>query len=167
MTRALARVIVSTAIVFAAIGSGGMVGLMAPAAHSADLATTLQTMQGFDRFIAAARSVDLLDELRDGGVYCSNGCTIFAPTDDAFADVVLPEDDQDARAIIQRHILPQEFRIGDIISRQGEALTYEFGYLPYSGLASRDLKVGGARVVRGDVDATNGVIHIVDEVLMP
>ena len=157
MTRALSGAIVAMA----------MVTLAAPAARSADLATTLQTMGSFDRFIAAAQSVDLFDELRDGGVYCSNRCTIFAPTDEAFAEVVLPDDEQAARAIIQRHVLPEEFRIGDIVSRQGETLTYEFGFLPYSGIAARDLKVGDARVVRGDVDATNGVIHIVDQVLLP
>ena len=146
--------------------SGALIGSAGPA-RSADLTTTLETMGQFDRFIEAARSVGVYDELREGGVYCANGCTVFAPTDEAFAGVTLPDDDLAARAIIEHHILPQPIRIADIVSRQGETLAYDQSPLAYSGIASRDLTVGGARVVRGDVDAINGVIHIVDQVSLP
>ena len=153
--------------VVAAVAVSAAVFGVTATARSADLATTLQTMGTFDRFIEAARAVGLFEELRDGGVYCSNGCTIFAPTDDAFAGVTLPDDDGAARAIIQQHVLPQEFRISDMLRSQGAALTYNLGSLSYSGIADRGLRVGDAQIVRGDVDANNGVIHIVDRVLLP
>ena len=156
MTR-LFVVSVLSAVVFSSVGP----------ARSADLAITLETMGQFSRFIEAAQSVGLYDELREGGVYCSNGCTVFAPTDDAFAGVALPDDPQVAREIIQHHILPQVLRRSDIVSRQGEALAYDLSPLSYTGIATRNLMVGGVRFVRGDVDANNGVIHIVDQVIVP
>ena len=156
----MSRLFVIAAVSAAIVGSAGP-------ARSADLATTLETMGQFSRFIEAAQSVGLYDELREGGVYCSNGCTVFAPTDDAFAGVTLPDDPQAAREIIQHHILPQIFRRSDIVSRQGEALAYDLSPLSYTGIATRNLMVGGVRFVRGDVDANNGVIHIVDEVIIP
>jgi len=166
--------------ILASAAVAAAMALPAMPAQSADLATTLRVMGevnefSFDTFIAAAEAVGLFDELAEGGAYCSNGCTVFAPTDEAFGalpagtveTLLQQENRQQLREIIQHHILPQTFTLDDIISRQGEALAYDYSFLPYTGIATRQLMAGGTGIVRGDVDANNGVIHVISGVITP
>ncbi len=164
----------------ATVAVAAAMALPAVPAQSADIATTLRVMSevnefSFDTFIAAAEAVGLFDELADGGAYCSNGCTVFAPTDDAFGrlpagtveTLLMVENRQQLREIIQHHILPRTFYRSNIASRQGESLAYDYSFLRYTGIATRNLLVGDAVFVRGDVDANNGVIHVIDSVITP
>ncbi|QDV36154.1 fasciclin domain-containing protein [Tautonia plasticadhaerens] len=107
--------------------------------------------------------------LEEGGPY-----TVFAPTDEAFAK--LPKGTTDALAgdpeglarILKFHVIPQEVMASDAKKAAGsEVKTLLEGCpLPISGRGEM-LMVGKARVVKADVPATNGVIHVIDSVLLP
>jgi uncharacterized surface protein with fasciclin (FAS1) repeats len=97
--------------------------------------------------------------------------TVFAPTDEAFEAVpqetldALAEDREKLRAVLLYHVVEGEARASDVASmRSAETLNGDSVRLRASG---DTVRVDAARVVKADVDASNGVIHVIDEVLIP
>jgi uncharacterized surface protein with fasciclin (FAS1) repeats len=96
--------------------------------------------------------------------------TVFAPTDEAFKK--LPSGAWDALLkntvklktvmsyhVITGHVLAQDFKSGDVMTDQGSPLT--------AVVSSPDAQVNGAHVSQHDITASNGVIHVIDAVIMP
>jgi uncharacterized surface protein with fasciclin (FAS1) repeats len=119
----------------------------------------------FSKLVAAIKVSGLEESLKDKGPF-----TVFAPTDDAFAKLPegaygkLLQDKAALAAVLKLHVVPAEITSARIIpgtvqSLQGQALT----------LAREDktVTVNGAKVLRADLFARNGVIHAIDTVLMP
>ena len=97
--------------------------------------------------------------------------TVFAPTDEAFEGVpqetldALAEDREMLRAVLLYHVVEGEARASDVASmRSAETLNGDSVRLRASG---DTVRVDAARVVKADVTASNGVIHVIDEVLIP
>ena len=98
--------------------------------------------------------------------------TLFAPTEDAFA--ALPEGALDTllanprllTSVVQNHLLIEEVASADLV-RLGAVLTAMGETLPITLTADGVVQVGDATVVEADIDATNGVIHAIDTVLLP
>jgi uncharacterized surface protein with fasciclin (FAS1) repeats len=97
--------------------------------------------------------------------------TVFAPTDEAFEAVppetldALAEDREMLRAVLLYHVVEGEARASDVASmRSAETLNGESVRLRASG---DTVRVDAARVVKADVNASNGVIHVIDQVLIP
>ena len=97
--------------------------------------------------------------------------TVFAPTDEAFEAVpqetldALAEDQEMLRAVLLYHVVEGEARARDVASmRSAETLNGDSVRLRTSG---DTVRVDAARVVKADVTASNGVIHVIDEVLIP
>jgi uncharacterized surface protein with fasciclin (FAS1) repeats len=97
--------------------------------------------------------------------------TVFAPTDEAFEAVpqetldALAEDPEMLRAVLLYHVVEGEARASDVASmRSAETLNGDSVRLQANG---DTVRVDAARVVKADVDASNGVIHVIDEVLIP
>jgi uncharacterized surface protein with fasciclin (FAS1) repeats len=97
--------------------------------------------------------------------------TVFAPTDEAFEAVpqetldALAEDTDMLRAVLLYHVVEGEARASDVASmRSAETLNGDSVRLRASG---DSVRVDAARVVKADVIASNGVIHVIDEVLIP
>ncbi len=121
----------------------------------------------FDTLVAAVTAADLVETLSGPGPF-----TVFAPTDDAFAalpdgllDALLMPENKDAlAAILTYHVLPAEVPSsdvapGDVATVQGENITIA---------ADGDtLTVNDAMITAVDVEASNGVIHVIDSVLVP
>lgn len=139
--------------------------------HGKPAATIVQvaTEAGqFQTLVAAVKAAGLADTLSGKGPF-----TVFAPTDEAFAklgkdaiaDLLKPENKKKLVAVLTYHVAGAELPAAkvttakSIATLQGQALTV--------AVDGGKVKVGGANVVKTDVTASNGVIHVIDAVLMP
>jgi uncharacterized surface protein with fasciclin (FAS1) repeats len=132
-----------------------------------DIVDTAVAAGSFKTLVAAVQAADLVATLKGPGPY-----TVFAPTDEAFAKI--PKGDLDAllkdkaklTAVLRNHVLPMKATTADLAgikstsSAQGSKLTFEAGK---GGV----FKVNGATVIKANVDASNGLIHVVDTVIAP
>ena len=121
----------------------------------------------FETLVAAVTAADLAETLSGEGPF-----TVFAPTDDAFAALpeglvdalLLPENVDALTAILTYHVLGAEVpssdvAAGDVETLQGESITI--------GVDGDTVTVNDATVTAVDVEASNGVIHVIDTVLVP
>lgn len=122
----------------------------------------------FRTFVTALRSADLVNTLEGNGPF-----TVFAPTDDAF--VRLSEHTRASlranrelwTALIKHHVVPGRLTSSDLLRDEPREATSLDGR-PLRIVAHGDqLRVSGAELVQRDVEGSNGVIHVVDEVLLP
>ena len=141
-----------------------VLALAAATVQSKDIVDTAVAAGDFKTLAAALDKAGLVDILKGKGPF-----TVFAPTDAAFAKV--PKADLDAlladkeklAAVLTYHVVPgnvmaKDVKAGKVQSVQGSDLT-----LTTSG----GVKVDGANVVKTDIVADNGVIHVIDSVVMP
>ncbi|MEM7399420.1 MAG: fasciclin domain-containing protein, partial [Pseudomonadota bacterium] len=99
--------------------------------------------------------------------------TVFAPTDEAFAklpdgtveDLLKPENKDKLVAILTYHVVPGKIMSGDIKGKETEVKTVQGSMLDVN--AKDGVKVDNAKVVKADIDTSNGVIHVIDNVIMP
>lgn len=130
-----------------------------------DIVDTTVNAGSFDTLVAAIKTAGLVDTLKGPGPF-----TVFAPTDDAFAK--LPEgtvesllnDISQATKILTYHVVLGKVMSSDAV-KLDSATTVEGSSLQID--ASNGLKVNGVMVVTPDVEADNGVIHVIDSVLIP
>lgn len=135
---------------------------------NANIVETAQAAGQFQTLLAAAQAAGLVDTLSNGGPF-----TLFAPTDAAFAalpegtveSLLEPENREQLAAILKYHVIPGRVMSGDIAGTQASVQTIEGRMLQ---IDARDgVIVGGANVISADVAASNGVIHVVDKVILP
>lgn len=131
----------------------------------ADIVDTAINAGSFETLVAAVKAADLVDTLKGKGPF-----TLFAPNDDAFAK--LPEGTVDKllkdvpklKKILTYHVVSGKVMAADV-SKMKSAKTVEGSEVKIN--ASKGVKVNNATVSKADVKADNGVIHIIDTVLMP
>lgn len=138
------------------------------AATEKDIVDTAVGAGQFNTLVAAAQAADLVDTLKSKGPF-----TVFAPTDEAFAklpagtvdNLLKPENKDQLAAILTYHVVPGKIMSSDIAGKEAEVATVQGGELDVN--ATDGVKVNDATVVAADVEATNGVIHVIDTVLLP
>ena len=130
-----------------------------------DIVTTAADNRSFKTLAAALEAAGLIDALRGDGPF-----TVFAPTDDAFAKLPagtvegLLADIPKLKAVLTGHVIPGAYMSSDIKVKttlktlEGNSVTVD---------PSNGVRVGQATVVVPDVRCTNGVIHVIDAVLLP
>lgn len=131
----------------------------------ADIVDTAVNAGSFDTLVAAVKAAGLVDTLKGPGPF-----TVFAPTDDAFAK--LPEGTVDSllndipqlTKILTYHVVEGKVMSSDAL-KLDSATTVEGSSVQID--ADNGLKVNDAMVVTPDVEADNGVIHVIDSVLIP
>ncbi|MBI1233765.1 MAG: fasciclin domain-containing protein [Alphaproteobacteria bacterium] len=138
-------------------------------AMQADIVDTAVNAGSFNTLVAAVQSAGLEDTLRGDGPF-----TVFAPTDEAFAalpegtveSLLMPENRDQLVAILTYHVVAGEYMSGDLA---GQALSVETvqGDTVDIDATGDNVMVDGATVIMADVDASNGVIHVINEVIMP
>ena len=141
---------------------------MPAAAAEMDIVDTAASSDDFETLVAAVKAADLAETLKGEGPF-----TVFAPTDAAFAklpegtvDTLLEPGNKDKLiSILTYHVVPGKVMSSDIAGKALEAETVEGTPLPID--ATEGVRVGGATVTTADIEASNGVIHVVDTVLMP
>lgn len=137
----------------------------------ADMKDIVDTAVGAGKFstlVAAVKAADLVETLKGPGPF-----TVFAPTDEAFAklpkgtveDLLKPQNKAKLVAILTYHVLPSKVMAADIAGKKTDAKTVQGTVIAVDAMAG--VKVNGATVVTADVAASNGVIHIIDTVLLP
>ena len=130
-----------------------------------DIVDTAVAAGSFKTLAAALTAAGLVDTLKGPGPF-----TVFAPTDEAFAKI--PKADLDAlikdkaklTKVLTYHVVAGKVMAADVVKLK-EAKTVEGQMVKID--ASHGVKVNGATVVKADVLASNGVIHVIDTVLMP
>jgi uncharacterized surface protein with fasciclin (FAS1) repeats len=131
----------------------------------ADIVDTAVNAGSFGTLVAAIKAAGLVDTLKGKGPF-----TVFAPTDDAFAK--LPDGTVDAllkdipklKKILTYHVVSGKVMAADV-TKMKSATTVEGSDVKID--ASKGVKVNDSTVTTPDVAADNGVIHIIDTVLMP
>jgi uncharacterized surface protein with fasciclin (FAS1) repeats len=121
----------------------------------------------FNTLVAAVKAAGLVETLNGKGPF-----TVFAPTDEAFAklpagtveNLLKPENKEKLVAVLTYHVLPGELMAADV--RTTNAKTVNGKKLAIK-VHDGKVTVGGANVVKTDIDASNGVIHVIDAVLIP
>jgi uncharacterized surface protein with fasciclin (FAS1) repeats len=132
----------------------------------ADLVETAIAAANFNTLIKAAKAVNLIETLKSPGSF-----TLFAPTDEAFANLpegtldLLLQDILKLRKIVAYHVASGDVRSDDL-AQINEAETLE-GSIVAIEFADSKFKVNNANVLKTDILTDNGVIHIIDAVLMP
>jgi len=133
-------------------------------AQAADIVDTAVSAGSFKTLVAAVQQAGLVDTLKGSGPF-----TVFAPTDEAFAKIpkakldALLNDKAALTKVLTYHVVPgkvmaSDVKAGKVATVQGESLT-----LGTQGGVSVDQ----AKVVKADIVADNGVIHVIDSVLIP
>lgn len=121
----------------------------------------------FNTLVAAVKAAGLVETLQGAGPF-----TVFAPTDEAFAKLpagtveglLKPENKEKLVAILTYHVVPGKVMAADV--KTGKAKTVNGQELSLKA-DSQGVTVDGAKVVKADVAAKNGVIHVIDSVVLP
>jgi uncharacterized surface protein with fasciclin (FAS1) repeats len=136
-------------------------------ASAADLVDTAVAGR-FDTLVAAVKAAGLVDALKGPGPF-----TVFAPTDEAFAklppgtleNLLRPENKDQLRNILTYHVVAGQVTAKDVL-KLGSAKTLEGGSLTIRS-ENGGVMVNNAHVTKTDIAASNGVIHVIDTVLLP
>jgi uncharacterized surface protein with fasciclin (FAS1) repeats len=135
--------------------------------HSKDIVDIAAGNDSFSTLVAAVQAADLVETLKGDGPF-----TVFAPTDDAFAalpegtleDLLKPENKDQLTAILTYHVVPGKVMSGDL-SDDMTAATVQGGDVTID--LDNGVMVNDAAVVQADIETTNGVIHVIDKVILP
>jgi uncharacterized surface protein with fasciclin (FAS1) repeats len=150
---------------FASILIGSILAISSLTAFAAkDIVDTAVAAGNFKTLVVALKTADLVKTLKGKGPY-----TVFAPTDEAFAKI--PKADLDAllankeklSAVLTYHVVPgkvmaKDVKAGDVATVNGKTIKIT---------TANGVVVNMSKVTATDIDASNGVIHVIDTVLMP
>ncbi len=133
----------------------------------ADIVATAVAAGSFNTLVAAVKAAGLVETLQGPGPF-----TVFAPTDDAFAklpagtveSLLEPANKDKLVAILTYHVVPAEVLAADVVTLT-EAPTVNGQQIAID--TTNGVKVNGANVVQTDIQCDNGVIHVIDAVILP
>ena len=140
------------------------------AADKKDIVDTAVATGSFKTLAAALKAADLVDTLKGEGPF-----TVLAPTDEAFAKLpegtvetlLKPENKDKLVAILKYHVIPGKAMAADVVKLDGQEVKTVQGEKAKVAVKDGTVTVDGAKVIKTDIDATNGVIHVIDTVILP
>ncbi len=146
-------------------GYGKEHGAKGAAHQKSDIVDVAASAGSFNTLVTAVKAAGLVETLKGDGPF-----TVFAPTDEAFAKIpkdqleALLADKEQLTAVLTYHVVPGRVTAADVVKLdsaktvQGQSVT----------IASEGgVTVDGANVVQTDIEASNGVIHVIDTVILP
>jgi len=137
---------------------------MALSVQAADIVDTAVAAGSFKTLATALGAADLVGTLKGKGPF-----TVFAPTDEAFAKIpkadldALLKDKKKLTAVLTYHVVPGKVMAADV--KAGKVKTVQGSEVTIA--TTGGVTVDKAKVVKTDIAASNGVIHVIDTVLMP
>ncbi len=147
----------------------GFVGIVKADHHgkTGDIVAVASNAGSFNTLVAAVKAAGLVETLQGAGPF-----TVFAPTDEAFAklpkgtveNLLKPENKETLVAILTYHVVAGKVMAADVKTMDVKTVN---GKELSVAVAGGKVTVNGANVVKTDVAASNGVIHVIDTVLMP
>ena len=161
----LVRVTVCAVLVFGVAASGST---QAYPSSQKDIVETAASAGSFNTLARAIEAAGLVETLKGDGPF-----TVFAPTDEAFAklpegtleELLKPENKDKLRAILTYHVVEGEVTATEVV-KQSSARTVSGKDLEVS-VDGGTVMVDDAKVIKTDVMASNGVIHVIDTVILP
>ena len=149
------------------LAAWGMLALASPAA-AADIVETASSNGSFTTLVAAVKAAGLVDTLKGQGPF-----TVFAPSDEAFRklpsgtveNLLKPENKAQLTKVLTYHVVPGKVMASDITGKT-TAKTVQGSTVALDATGAT-VKVDNATVSNADVAASNGVIHVIDTVIMP
>jgi uncharacterized surface protein with fasciclin (FAS1) repeats len=137
------------------------------AGDKADIVDTAVAAGSFTTLAAALSAADLVDTLKGDGPF-----TVFAPTDDAFAalpagtveTLLKPENKAQLIAVLTYHVVPGKVMSTDLVDDM-KAITVQGGEITID--LDNGAMINDAKVISADIDTSNGVIHVIDKVILP
>ncbi|MBL8705528.1 MAG: fasciclin domain-containing protein [Rhodospirillales bacterium] len=138
-------------------------------AQAADIVDTAVSAGQFNTLVAAVKAAGLVDTLKGAGPF-----TVFAPTDDAFKklpagtveSLLKPENKAALVKVLTYHVVPGKVMSASLAGKKTDAKTVE-GSMVDIDATGGSVMVQYAKVVKADIAADNGIIHVVDTVIMP
>jgi uncharacterized surface protein with fasciclin (FAS1) repeats len=175
LTKSIGRMIIARGALLSLLAVVGAQPLLAKmevpeeAAKPANIVETAVAAGQFKTLAAALEAAGLIDALTGKGPF-----TVFAPTDEAFAklpagtveSLLKPENKEKLKSILLYHVVPGNVTAKQVMKLNGRTVkTLEGGSIKVSTM--HGVTVDDARVTKTDIHASNGVIHVIDTVLMP
>jgi uncharacterized surface protein with fasciclin (FAS1) repeats len=133
-----------------------------------DIVDTALANEQFSTLVAAVQAAGLVDTLKGDGPF-----TVFAPTNDAFAklpaetveNLLKPENKDQLVAVLTYHVLSGKVMAADIAGKTLSTATVQGSMVDIN--ATNGVMIDGATVTAADIETTNGVIHVIDTVILP
>jgi uncharacterized surface protein with fasciclin (FAS1) repeats len=156
--------LLASALVLTLVAAGAA-GLRASEAPTKDIVDTAVAAGSFKTLAKALEAAGLIETLKGKGPF-----TVFAPTDEAFAKLpagtieALLADKAKLTAVLTYHVVPGRVMAADVVKLkeaktvQGQSITID---------TTSGVKVDGANVIKTDIATSNGVIHVIDTVILP
>jgi len=137
-------------------------------AFAADVVDTAVAAGNFKTLVAAVQAAGLVDTLKGAGPF-----TVFAPTDEAFAKLpagtvetlLKPENKDKLVAILTYHVVPGKVMAADVAGKEIMVKSVQGSEIDVNG--KDGVMVDNAKVIKADIVTDNGVIHVIDTVIMP
>ena len=157
--------LVACTLTVLALSTGGLVSAGCGGEH--DIVDTAVEAGSFNTLVAAVKAAGLVEALKGDGPF-----TVFAPSDEAFAklpagtveSLLKPENIEKLKAILTYHVVSGKILSGDV--KPGDVETLQGSTLSVTA-KNGAVMINQATIVATDVTATNGVIHVIDEVIIP
>jgi uncharacterized surface protein with fasciclin (FAS1) repeats len=155
--------ILATTILYISIASASIAG-----SHSKDIVDTAVAAGSFETLVTAVAAADLVDVLKGEGPF-----TVFAPVDAAFnalpegtvETLLKPENKAKLAGILTYHVLSGKVMSSDIIGKKLKVTMVNGSTAEID--ATNGVKIAGANVIQADIETSNGVIHVIDAVILP
>lgn len=151
-----------------ALTIAGALALSASSAFAKDIVDTAVSSAQFSTLVTAVKAAGLVDILKGDGPF-----TVFAPTDDAFAklpegtveNLLKPENKDQLVAVLTYHVVPGKVMSSDLAGKKISADTVQGSAVEIDATSS--VMVNNALVTAVDIETDNGVIHVIDTVILP
>jgi uncharacterized surface protein with fasciclin (FAS1) repeats len=151
----------------------GTVASQAFANAKSDIVDTAVGAKGFSTLVAAVKAAGLVDTLKGDGPF-----TVFAPTDEAFkklekskpgtiAMLLKPENKKTLIAILTYHVVPGKVLASDVMGLKNGTKVKTVNGKTIMISNKHGVLVNKSKVVKTDIECTNGVIHVIDTILLP
>ena len=138
-----------------------------------DIVDIAASNPNFSTLVAAIEAAGLVETLKGPGPF-----TVFAPTNDAFAalpagtveTLLLPENQDQLVSVLTYHVVPGAITSDQLVGQRLDVATVQGGTVRVDGTGGKygaTVRVNDANVTTADILATNGVIHVIDKVLLP
>ena len=155
--------ILATMLLYFSLASTSMAG-----GHAKDIVDTAVAAGSFETLVTAVAAADLVDVLKGEGPF-----TVFAPVDAAFKalpdgtveTLLKPENKSKLAGILTYHVLSGKVMSSDILGKKLEVTMVNGSTAEID--ATDGVKIDGANVIQADIETSNGVIHVIDAVILP
>jgi uncharacterized surface protein with fasciclin (FAS1) repeats len=148
-----------------------VLAIAAPAfAADKDIVDTAVEAGQFKTLVAAVKAAGLVDTLKGEGPF-----TVLAPTDEAFKklpagtveSLLKPENKDKLIAILTYHVIPAKAMAADVVKLDGKSVKTVQGSSVKIDVEGKTVMIENAKVIKADIACSNGVIHVIDTVILP